>query len=156
VPYAILSEVKDAAPQLFNTTTAAVPDSRVNAAIAIIDSQINAKLAAIGYTLPIDAAASPQAWAILKDIEVHGVIARLINTRAFGIDDPTKFGSRTAQAYYDDKLDRLADADDPFRLPDAPQGPQQATESYASSAIGGNTVNDPRDIATRIERDTVF
>lgn len=157
MPYIVLSDVKDAAPQLFNGSANPPSDPQINRAIADIDRLINANLTSIGYQLPIDPNVSPLAFAILQDIEKHGVIGRLINARSFGVDDPTKYGATAALKSFSDRLRQLANPDDPFTLPDAPQNPiVEQNESYASSVVGGATVNDPNAIGGIIDRDTVF
>jgi hypothetical protein len=150
--YGVLSDIQDAAPQLFAQSKP--NDGAVNRAISVVHNIVTAQLAALGYSLPVDPLASPQGFAIVKDIEAHGVISRLINDRAFGVSDPVALGAATAEKLFRDALKNLADPDNPFTLPDVAQRAGADTETYESAVISGPRISDPS--VTKIDRDTVF
>jgi hypothetical protein len=149
--YVVLSDIRDAAPQLFAQSKA--DDGAINRSIAVVHNIVTAQLNALGYALPIDPAASPLGFAIVKDIETHGVIARLINDRAFGVADPKSLGADAAEKRFRDAMKDLADPSNPFTLPDVTQRAPADTESYASSVLSSSL---DTDLANRIDRDTVF
>lgn len=115
-----LADVKGAAPQLRLSSTSQPTQERVETEIIPeVEAEVNATLKAIGYELPIDPTASPQAMVLLKALVLDGVIARTIRSRDYGVRDPESGSSGAAQREFNRKLAALKDPEDPYGLPDA-------------------------------------
>lgn len=120
--YVTLVDVKAAAPQIeFSGFTRPTEDD-VNRWIAEVEGGLNAQLVNLGYVLPFNTTDNPLSIAILRDMVVHAVIARVLTARLWGVSDNVDgSGWKTAQAYYDQRLTWLIDPTHPFELPDASQ-----------------------------------
>lgn len=118
--YASLSDVKDRAAGIRFGAGGFDPD-KAESIIQSMSRQVEAMVRGLGYQVPVDAATSPESFAILKDIVVSGSIAQILKAMYYGIRDPEEIGANAAWREYTQKLRSLSNADDPLSLVDAVQ-----------------------------------
>lgn len=126
-----LADVLVQIPQIEITDQSRPTEAAVNDWIADIEATLNATLANLPpkqwqntpgcrtvLVMPVNPVVSPLTAAIVVDLVVHAVVARVLQARLFGIGDVSGSGAKEAQAYYDERVAWLMDPTHPFMLPD--------------------------------------
>lgn len=120
--YTTLADVRSAAPQIEFSGFSKPTEDDVTRWIVDVEATLDGALRNLGYVLPLDVDDHPLSFAILRDMVVHAVIARVLQARLWGVSEGVDTsGALSAQKYFDDRLKWLQDPLHPFELPDAPQ-----------------------------------
>jgi hypothetical protein len=135
MPYATLEEVLDQAPQLKINAQSKPNTTDASKICVATDSYVNSVLKGLGYATPIDPAVSPKAFALIKDIVIQGVIAKILKSMFYGVRNPEDVGANGAWREFTSRLSALSNQSDPSILEDA-VGPDVAV--HAVSELDSN------------------
>lgn len=155
--YVTLTDIQDAAPQITLSGDSRPTEAVVTKWIGEVEASLSASLSNMGYTLPITAQDHPASFTLVQDLVVHGVIAKVLNARLWGVGNVDQSGAKTAQMYYDDRLKWLKDPNHPYELPDAARNSGGVTKPHGwnfGSFVEDTTVDS--DDRPRATMDQVF
>ena len=116
--YCAVSDIQRLAPQLMLGSTSRPSTTQVSDMIDDVGRLVDASLGNSGYVVPITGDVSLE---IMRDIVAHGVVARALAARQYGVGEPNAPGVKMAQDRFDGLVTKLCDLKDPFELPDAPR-----------------------------------
>jgi hypothetical protein len=154
MPYVTLEEVLDQAPQLKISATSKPNTTDAAKIVTATENYVNSVLKGLGYTTPIDMVVSPKSFAILQDIVIQGVIAKILKSMFYGVRNPEDVGANGAWREFTNRLAALSNQSDPSILEDA-IGPDVAV--HAVSELDSNISYDITETEMwRPTRDQIF
>jgi hypothetical protein len=121
--YCTVLDVNVLAPQVPFTDTSKPSLSQVTDIIEDVALEMDARLANIGYTVPVVSGA--KSLKLLRRICAYGALGLAQLSRDTGVSTAVSASGKEVDNIwtkrYQDRLDWLADAENPFELPDAPR-----------------------------------
>jgi len=152
--YVTLEEVLDQAPQLKINAQSKPNTTDASKIVTMTENYVNSVLKGLGYTTPIDPTVSPKAYAMIQDIVVQGVIAKILKSMFYGVRNPEDVGANGAWREFTSRLSALSNQSDPSILEDA-VGPDVAV--HAVSEMDSNiSYPDYGEDLWRPTRDQIF